>query len=68
MLGIIGAMEEEVNEILALMNVEKEYQECNYHFYEGLLGKKEVVAEIAALTLPIPPWTTTTSFFPNKPS
>ena len=43
MLGIIGAMEEEVNEILALMNVEKEYQECNYHFYEGLLGKKEVV-------------------------
>ena len=29
MLGIIGAMEEEVNEILALMNVEKEYQECN---------------------------------------
>lgn len=32
MLGIIGAMEEEVNEILALMNVEKEYQECNYHF------------------------------------
>lgn len=40
MLGIIGAMEEEVNEILALMNVEKEYQECNYHFYEGLLGKR----------------------------
>ena len=32
MLGIIGAMEEEVNEILALMKVEKEYQECNYHF------------------------------------
>ena len=43
MLGIIGAMEEEVNEILALMKVEKEYQECNYHFYEGFLGKKEVV-------------------------
>ena len=29
MLGIIGAMEEEVNEILALMKVENEYQECN---------------------------------------
>ena len=43
MLGIIGAMEEEVNEILALMKVENEYQECNYHFYEGFLGKKEVV-------------------------
>lgn len=43
MLGIIGAMEEEVKELLSLMTIEKEYQECNYHFYEGHLGEKEAV-------------------------
>ena len=43
MLGIIGAMEEEVNEILSLMKINDEFQECHYHFYKGYLGEKEAV-------------------------
>lgn len=43
MLGIIGAMKEEVDELLELMDVEDEKMVLNYHFYQGKLGKKETV-------------------------
>lgn len=43
MLGIIGAMEEEVKELLDLMDIEEEKDDAGYHFYKGKLGKKETV-------------------------
>jgi len=43
MLGIIGAMKEEVDALLSLMSVEKETDVLNYHFYEGRLGDMETV-------------------------
>lgn len=43
MLGIIGAMPEEVNELLKLMDVEEEKEDSGYKFYKGKLGQKETV-------------------------
>lgn len=43
MLGIIGAMPEEVNELLKLMDVEEEKENSGYKFYKGKLGQKETV-------------------------
>ncbi len=43
MLGIIGAMEEEVKELLDLMQVESTKEDANYKFYKGMLGNKETV-------------------------
>ncbi len=43
MLGIIGAMKEEVDEVVALMKVIDEKEDCGYHFYHGFLGNKETV-------------------------
>lgn len=43
MLGIIGAMSEEVNELVKLMQVEEEKEDSGYKFYKGYLGKKETV-------------------------
>ena len=43
MLGIIGAMKEEVNALVALMSVEKETEVLNYRFYQGKLGLAETV-------------------------
>jgi adenosylhomocysteine nucleosidase len=43
MLGIIGAMEEEVNELLALMDVKETKEDLGYTFHIGTLGNKETV-------------------------
>lgn len=43
MIGIIGAMEEEVAEIIKLMTIQDEKQYQDYHFYEGIMNDKEVV-------------------------
>ncbi len=44
MIGIIGAMEEEVSELKAAMDSPKVYEQASMSFYEGtLLGKKAVV-------------------------
>lgn len=43
MIGIIGAMEEEVAEILKFINVKKQKQYYGYSFYEGTMNEKEVV-------------------------
>lgn len=43
MIGIIGAMIEEVTEIKSLMKISKQHEECGYVFYEGIMNQKEVV-------------------------
>lgn len=43
MIGIIGAMEEEVLEILKLMNLKEKKNYQGYLFYEGSMNKHEVV-------------------------
>ena len=43
MIGIIGAMEEEVEAILALMEINKKEMNHGYTFYEGTMAKKDVV-------------------------
>lgn len=43
MLGIIGAMDEEVAQIVAEMTVEEVYEKACMRFHKGLLGGKEVV-------------------------
>lgn len=43
MIGIIGAMEQEVAELLKLMNVENQHDRLGYLFYEGKIRNKEVV-------------------------
>ncbi len=43
MIGIIGAMEEEVAEVKAMMNVSKQKEMQGYIFYEGLMDNHEVV-------------------------
>lgn len=43
MIGIIGAMEEEVAEIKAIMSVEEELENHGYLFYKGTINKKTVV-------------------------
>ena len=43
MIGIIGAMEEEVEAILALMEINKKEVNHGYTFYEGFMAKKDVV-------------------------
>lgn len=43
MIGIIGAMEEEVEAILALMEINKKEMNHGYTFYEGTMAKKDIV-------------------------
>jgi len=43
MIGIIGAMEEEVAEIKAMMTVQQISKQHGYIFYEGLMNQHEVV-------------------------
>jgi len=43
MIGIIGAMKEETDALVALMNVEKETDVLTYHFYQGKLGQADAV-------------------------
>ncbi len=43
MIGIIGAMEEEVAELLKLMDIKKQEQILNYTFYQGQMHDKDVV-------------------------
>ncbi|MBO6047254.1 MAG: 5'-methylthioadenosine/adenosylhomocysteine nucleosidase [Erysipelotrichaceae bacterium] len=43
MLGIIGAMKEEVSEVLALMTVKDEQEVLNYHFFHGTLAGYDTV-------------------------
>lgn len=43
MIGIIGAMEEEVAELLKLMNVQHQVNRLGYLFYEGTIDNKDVV-------------------------
>lgn len=40
MIGIIGAMEEEVEAILALMEINKKEMNHGYTFYEGTMAKR----------------------------
>ncbi len=43
MIGIIGAMKEEVAELLKLMDIEKTDKSLDYTFYQGKMHDKEVV-------------------------
>lgn len=43
MIGIIGAMEEEVAEILKFIEVKEKKEFYGYSFYEGIMNKKDVV-------------------------
>ncbi len=43
MIGIIGAMQEEIHEIEKLMEVTEEKEEAGYRFFKGYLGCKEAV-------------------------
>ena len=43
MIGIIGAMEQEVTEILKLMDLKEQKQYLDYTFYEGTLANQPVV-------------------------
>ncbi|MCD7951275.1 MAG: 5'-methylthioadenosine/adenosylhomocysteine nucleosidase [Erysipelotrichaceae bacterium] len=43
MLGIIGAMEEEVTELLKLMDIEAEDKILSYTFYQGKMHGKDVI-------------------------
>ncbi len=43
MIGIIGAMEQEVNELKKLMDVSKTEKKLDYTFYIGLIANKECV-------------------------
>ena len=81
MIGIIGAMEEEVAELKKDMQIEETVEMAGMVFCKGTLGGKDVVivrsgigkvnagicAQIPALTLPIPLLTITTSFPPSVP-
>jgi len=43
MIGIIGAMEEEVAEILKLIDIKQKEEHYGYLFYQGLMNNKEVI-------------------------
>ncbi len=43
MIGIIGAMDEEILELKKIINITKEVDILNVKFYIGLLGEKEVI-------------------------
>lgn len=43
MIGIIGAMKQEVDQLLSLMKVTEDSYDCGYHFYKGLMADKDVV-------------------------
>jgi len=43
MIGIIGAMEEEVNEILKFLDVKQKQDHQGYLFYEGIMNEHDVV-------------------------
>lgn len=43
MIGIIGAMKEEIDEIVKLMQVQNETKILTYHFIEGKIADKDVV-------------------------
>ncbi|MCI9049984.1 MAG: 5'-methylthioadenosine/adenosylhomocysteine nucleosidase [Coprobacillus sp.] len=43
MIGIIGAMQEEVDEILKLMDLKTTNEYQGYTFYEGIMNQKEII-------------------------